>query len=74
MPMPTQTPEAERRVALDNAEKLQVMLDSKKEADERRSLPQAVISECDAYGFRMPPSLIKLLHHNNGNKVAKVFF
>lgn len=37
------------------------------EAQQSRSLLQAVISESKASGFPMPPSLIKLLNSTNGN-------
>lgn len=51
----------------DEADKIQFQMECTREAEERRSLLQAVVSECQASGFKMPPSLIKLLHYNNGN-------
>ena len=52
------------------AEKLAFEKECSREAEEKKSLLQAVINEAQESGFPMPPSLIKLLNHTNG----KLFF
>ena len=56
----------QRRLNEANAEKRAFELECKKDADEKKSLLQAVINEAHESGFPMPPSLIKLLNHTNG--------
>lgn len=55
------------RVDQIRAEKIAFEQECRKEAEEKKSLLQAVINECDESGYPMPPSLIKLLNHTNGN-------
>ena len=52
------------------AEQMAFDMECKRDADEKKSLLQAVINESSESGYPMPPSLIKLLNHNNG----KCFF
>lgn len=49
----------------ENYDELEFQRQCQKEADERKSLLQALISESEAAGFPLPPSLIKLLHSTN---------
>lgn len=61
----------ESTIATDDAEtelvreRLDFEIQCKKESDERRQLLHAMILECKESGFKMPPSLIKLLNYNN---------
>ena len=52
------------------AEQMAFEMECKRDAEEKKSLLQAVINESSESGYPMPPSLIKLLNHNNG----KLFF
>lgn len=69
-PATTTATTTEKQTDLDNedrAEKVRFEIEMKKEAEERRGLLQAIISESQASGFPIPPSLIRLLNSNNGN-------
>ena len=48
------------------AEQMAFEMECKRDAEEKKSLLQAVINESSESGYPMPPSLIKLLNHNNG--------
>lgn len=51
------------------AEQLAFEMECKRDAEEKKSLLQAVINESSEAGYPMPPSLIKLLNHNNGKYI-----
>lgn len=55
---PTQDNELERK-------QLEFQAECQREAEEKKALLQAVIAESKASGNPLPPSLIKLMHHNN---------
>lgn len=57
-PKPIKDPELERK-------QLEFEAECQREANEKKALLQAVIAESAASGNPLPPSLIKLMHHNN---------
>lgn len=59
-------PDVPDKIRDEKNDKLEHELMVKREAEEKRHLLQAVIREAEESGFPMPPSLIKLLNHTNG--------
>lgn len=58
----------ENHVAAENEKKERIRFEEemKKEALEKKMLLQDIINEANESGYPLPPSLIKLLHGNNG--------
>lgn len=56
------------------AEKIAFEKECSRDAEEKKSLLQAVINESRESGFPMPPSLIKLLNHTNGKYIFIYYY
>lgn len=63
----------EYRIGRLNEEKKTFEAECRNEAEEKKSLLQAVINEAEDSGYPMPPSLIKLLNNTNGKRHKFLF-
>lgn len=60
--------ENERRERIDFQEEIE------REAQEKQTLLQCIVNEEEATGYPLPPSMVKLLHSNNGKLLNNLSF